>query len=72
MDREADEMVQVQLALHKLERARLEVVLYSEAIAKVAEKGLKRDYLSGELAFGLFTNEWYLKYYLVRSSAERA
>jgi len=36
LGREADDIGQLQLAIHKLERARLEVAYYSDAITKVA------------------------------------
>jgi hypothetical protein len=36
LEREADEGGQLQLAIHKLKRARLEVACYSDAISKIA------------------------------------
>jgi hypothetical protein len=37
LDREADEVGQLQLAIHKLERARLEVEYYSDALTRVVD-----------------------------------
>jgi len=36
LEREADEIGQLQLAFHKLERARLEVEYYTDAISRIA------------------------------------